>query len=371
MDKKVWDIIVVGGGLAGLSLAILSAKSNLTVLVIEKGHYPRHKVCGEYISMESFDFLMELGLPLAKLNLPQINNFLLTSHHGFSASCVLDTTGFGMSRYLLDGLLAKIATENSVEVSLGQKITDIRYCQNLYQVQSHSGEIENARLVVGAYGRISGLKDLKDKSNQKYFAVKYHLNDGPAADTIEIHNFKGGYCGISKIEDGKYNLCYLAKATELKLYKGDLEAFENAVLKQNSFLKKRLEAKQLTDSFKTAHIQFGINDLVGKEYLQIGDAAGFIPPITGNGMSLAFRSAKVLHGQVMEYFSLNKSRKELLSENHKYSSNYLAYRINKGIIMQKLLFINNKIFNKLLMKSLALIPGLMKLITKQAVGRSI
>ncbi len=83
-----YDVIIIGGGLAGLALAVDLKKSGYTVLVIEKGKYPRHKVCGEYISMESHRYLLELCPPLKQLDLPFINEFKLTSgkHKSFTTN---------------------------------------------------------------------------------------------------------------------------------------------------------------------------------------------------------------------------------------------------------------------------------------------
>ena len=121
------NIIIIGGGLAGLSLAILCAKSGYNTTLLEKGAYPKHKVCGEYISMESYDFVQSLGVPLSELGLPKITNFVLTSHHNLSANCGLEMGGFGISRYLLDELLAKAALENGVKLLTEQRVTSVDF----------------------------------------------------------------------------------------------------------------------------------------------------------------------------------------------------------------------------------------------------
>ena len=112
--NNIYDCIIVGGGLAGLSLSILLAKKNRSVLLIEKKSYPYHKVCGEYISMESWNFITGLGIPLAEMNLPIIKKFKMTSVKGIEINEDLDLGGFGISRHTLDFLLAKRAIELSV-----------------------------------------------------------------------------------------------------------------------------------------------------------------------------------------------------------------------------------------------------------------
>ncbi len=371
--NKTPHILIIGGGLAGLSLAILCAKSGFSITVLEKGDYPKHKVCGEYISMESYGFLQSLGLPLDELNLPKINNFVLTSHHHLQASCHLEMGGFGVSRYFLDEMLAKTVAENGGQVLANQRVTAVDYDNQLrkYRITTHTQTAFVADFVVGAFGRVSGLQPQVAKAD--YIGVKYHLADGPAADTIEIHNFEGGYCGISQIENGRFCLCYLAKAEQLKAYKGDIAAFEAAVLAQNPYLKTRLASEKLMKAVTTSQLNFGVAAIENLPYPCIGDAAGFIPPITGNGMSLAFRAAKILHNDIIVCLNDENPNKihNLLAMNKKYRAKYLNFRIKQGIFLQKLLFLKLPFFNKLLMFTLTNVPFLMRLMTRQAVGKKI
>lgn len=362
------EICIIGGGLAGLSLAILTAKNGWKVTVLEKGDYPRPKVCGEYISMESYDFLESLGINLSKLNTPIIQNFTLTTEHGISASTKLNTGGFGISRMFLDHELYKIALENGVSIKLHSKVTGIEKNNLGFTVQINHGESLSYPLVVGTFGRISGLQE--NKKQNSFVGVKYHVDEGPKEDTIEIHQFNGGYCGVSKVENGAYNLCYLVNSNALKLVKGNIEALEEKVLSRNPSLKKRLQSKKLTEPVVTSKIFFGTQNSMQQGYILLGDAAGFIPPLTGNGMSLAFRSAKQLFLSLQE-FQKHGEYNKLLQENHQYIQHYLKFRIKKGRFLQSLLFIQNPIFNKMLCYALVYVPGLLQILSKQAVGKKI
>jgi flavin-dependent dehydrogenase len=106
---KIYDCAIIGGGLAGLCLAIQLASSNRRVVLFEKNSYPFHKVCGEYISLESWDFLTSLGLPLVDLNLPIIKNLGISAETGFMLNSELDLGGFGISRFTLDNMLFELA----------------------------------------------------------------------------------------------------------------------------------------------------------------------------------------------------------------------------------------------------------------------
>src|ERR1051325_9877761 len=97
-----YDIAVVGGGLAGLSLSIQLAKKGYSVVLFEKEKYPFHRVCGEYISRESWNFLENLGYPLSDLDLPMINNLIVSAPDGKFIEQSLPLGGFGISRYKID-----------------------------------------------------------------------------------------------------------------------------------------------------------------------------------------------------------------------------------------------------------------------------
>ena len=110
-----YDVTIIGGGLAGLSLSIQLAKKNYSVALYEKEQYPFHKVCGEYISLESWSFIESLGLPLSQMQLPIIKKLLISSTNGNTLLHKLPLGGFGISRYYIDNELKKIAQAAGVE----------------------------------------------------------------------------------------------------------------------------------------------------------------------------------------------------------------------------------------------------------------
>src|SRR5579863_2826082 len=112
---RTYDVIIAGGGLAGLALSIQLVRAGYSVALLEKEAYPFHKVCGEYVSLESWNFLEELGLPLSDWNLPIIHQLLVSSPDGISIGHELPLGGFGISRYKLDAALAGIARAEGVD----------------------------------------------------------------------------------------------------------------------------------------------------------------------------------------------------------------------------------------------------------------
>ena len=100
---KQYDVIIIGGGLAGLTAALHLTKENYHVLVLEKHRYPHHKVCGEYVSNEIKPYLQHLGISLSKE--VAIDSLLISTVKGKSLEVKLPLGGMGISRYHLDLLL--------------------------------------------------------------------------------------------------------------------------------------------------------------------------------------------------------------------------------------------------------------------------
>ena len=113
-----YDVVIIGGGLAGLTSALDLAKRGKQVAVIEKNTFPQHKVCGEYVSNEVLPYLTQLGVSIPLEKLPKISNLRLGTTMGRKLEVGLPLGGFGISRYLLDDILYQAALSASVEFHL-------------------------------------------------------------------------------------------------------------------------------------------------------------------------------------------------------------------------------------------------------------
>ena len=196
-DNTVYDAAIIGGGLAGLALSIQLARQGHSVILYEKEQYPFHKVCGEYISLESWDFLLELGVDLDAFNVPIITQLQVSSPDGKLLEHHLPLGGFGISRYLLDNTLAQLARKAGVVLKENTKVNDVLFADNEFFIDT-SQQNFRAKLVCGSYGKRSNIDikwkrpfstALKNKLNN-YVGVKYHIRGGFAANTIALHNFK-------------------------------------------------------------------------------------------------------------------------------------------------------------------------------------
>ena len=301
------DIIIVGGGLAGLLNAIQLAEAGLSVLVIEKKAYPFHRVCGEYISNEVVPFLRSVRAYPASLNPVAIRTFQLTSASGRSSTMPLDLGGFGISRYSLDYFLYQRAQEAGAVFRLDTQVQDIIFQNGRFIVTLPQGEQQEASLVIGAYGKRSRLdKQLRRRfieQRSPYIGVKYHVIADVPEDQIALHNFEGGYCGISRVEAGRYNLCYLGSRASLRRH-GSLAAMEERILWKNPYLKEIFQqAEFLLEKPEVINeISFAAKRPVVQHVLMSGDTAGLITPLCGNGMALAIHSAKLLAELIIRYY---------------------------------------------------------------------
>ena len=132
-NPQIFDVIIVGGGLAGLSSAIHLSKYNLKVLLIEKNNYPKHKVCGEYISNEVLPYLNYLGIDVFSLGAQKIKRFELSTPKSKLLKSNLSLGGFGISRYVLDHALYEKAKSESVQ-TLQDIVTNIQFLNDEFSI---------------------------------------------------------------------------------------------------------------------------------------------------------------------------------------------------------------------------------------------
>ncbi len=313
-------VVIVGGGISGLLSAIQLANAEIPAIVIEKKNYPFHRVCGEYISNETVPFLKSLNLFPEQYHPPQIRRFQLSSITGKSQTLPLDLGGFGISRYSFDNFLYEKAKKAGVEFFLKEEVEKISFDQNQFTVKTSSRELE-AEIVIGAFGKRSKVDvQMKREFIQKrspYVGVKYHINTQHPSDLIALHNFRGGYCGISNVEDGKSNLCYLTQRENIRRFK-NIREMEEAVLFQNPLLKNIfMNAEFLFDKPEIINeISFETKLPVEQHILMTGDAAGMITPLCGNGMAMGIHSSKILSGLIIQHIGKIGRDRHLLEKKY-------------------------------------------------------
>ncbi len=368
------DVLIIGGGLAGLVAGIHLAQSGLRVLLLEKHRYPRHKVCGEYISNEVLPYLHHLGLTIDDLNPARIQRFLMSTATGKPIRCLLPLGGFGVSRYALDHFLAKKAVSTGVDLRQAD-VLDIQFDNDSFIVTTSSQETYTASVVIGAYGKRASLdKKLQRPFNQtqsSWLGVKAHYQASFPNDLVALHNFEGGYCGLSQVENGIVNACYLTNHRSFKTFR-NIDAFQQHVLGKNPFLRDFFSgATPLFDKPLTiSQISFAKKKPVDNHILMCGDTAGLIHPLCGNGMAMAIHSAKLVSELIIQYFTGKIATRLALEKQYAAAwSGEFRSRLATGRIVQSVL--SSPRLTSVLLKGLPQTTRLLPFIIRQTHGKPI
>jgi menaquinone-9 beta-reductase len=365
-------ILIIGGGLAGLVSGIRLVRKGFHCVLIEKEAYPFHRVCGEYISNEVKPFMIREKLFPKGVHVADINEFELTSVNGKQAILPLDSGGFGISRYFLDKHLFDIAISEGLEY-FREEALSVNFNSNQFEVITNKQE-HIADLLICAHGKRSKIdKQLNRafiKMRSPYVGVKYHVKYDQPENRVSLHNFENGYCGINAVEQGIVNLCYLTHRDNLRQFRS-IPEMEKKILYKNPHLNKIFtEAEFLFEKPETINeISFETKLPVEDHCLMLGDAAGMITPLSGNGMSMAMRSAYMLSESIFAYASKkNFDRSQL--EAH-YANQWRAAfknRLSKGRYMQRLF--GNKLLSQLSVNLALYSRPIAQLLIKQTYGEA-
>ena len=363
------EVLIVGGGLAGLTAGIHLSQHGFEVLLIEKYAYPHHKVCGEYVSNEVLPYLNGLGVDPIKEGAKNISLFEISNTKGELLSTKLPLGGFGISRYHLDNILyQKLLETAAVEIAT---VSGVCFLNEIFEVQTQHGNEYTADFVLGAYGKRSNLdiqwkRDFVQKPSQ-WLGVKAHYDFNMPEDIVALHNFNGGYCGLSQTETGAVNACYLTTYAAFKKHK-NIEVFQKEVLCENPHLKHFFNsANLLFDAPLTiSQVSFSKKETVMNHVIMLGDTAGLIHPLCGNGMAMAIHSAK-LFSEI--FITLKKTGQSRQAIEARYSSNWQASfsrRLQTGMLIQKMLL--KPMATQVGFSIAKVIPGILPRLIKQTHG---
>ena len=326
VGKRPTSVLIAGGGPAGSSLAIRLVTRGFDVTLVEREKFPRHKLCGEFISPECLLHFVELGVREQMLASggERITKTVFYDAAGRSIAvpCKWFATGgaaLSLSRAEMDHKLLERAREVGVDVreeasvvGFGEengRVTDVRV-----RGGDNSDQKLSADIFVDATGRASVLARLLEKRSKGktpkkrkgLVGFKTHLkNTNVEPGCCEIYSFHGGYGGLSPIENGSANLCFLVRSEIVRDMNGDADGIMGSVVLKNTRAFATLsQAERVSDWLAVSVDGFGLKNLdPAVNVFTIGDSAAFIDPFTGSGMLMAFESSELLARIISTYSS--------------------------------------------------------------------
>lgn len=314
------DLLVVGGGPAGATLATLAARAGAHVVLLERDRFPRQKVCGEFLSAEGCAVLGRLGLldALRAAGGTSIDRFAISVPSGRRVEGALpDLPGIGrsalgISRAVLDRTLFDLAARSGADardgveavapIVEGGRVTGVR--ARRVGAPPGSEEAFFARVVAAGDGRRSAIQRALDplggdptrSAPGSWFGLKRHFRLDPErlAGRVEIHLFDGGYAGLGAIEGGRANLCLLTTVRALRACGGSPDRLLAERILRNPAAAERLSGCEPTGEWlAVGPLRFGPRRPVLAGALLVGDAAGSVDPFSGEGMSNALTGAEL------------------------------------------------------------------------------
>jgi flavin-dependent dehydrogenase len=307
------DLIVIGGGPAGTSTAIKCARNRARVLLLERGRFPRQKVCGEFVSAESLDLLANLlaaqhaRMLSDAIRIPRARVFL----DGRTIQTPVEPPAASIRRLDLDAALWDSAKQSGVE---GRQLVAVQGIAGAgpFVVNTSAGDLEG-RAVVNASGRWSNLNPAPAEARDqavKWLGLKRHFAESGPPASVDIYFFDGGYCGVQPVEledeagqTGRVNACAMVRA--------DVASTLSEVFDCHPALQERSRAwKPVSVPVTTSPLVFRKPRPERDGILMVGDAAAFVDPFVGDGISLALRSGSLAAECLVPFFAGKISLRE-------------------------------------------------------------
>lgn len=317
MNYSETDILIIGGGPAGSTTALYLSKPGYDITLIEKKKFPRETLCGEFLSKEVTDILKELNIYQEFISLKpnQLKSFRTVNDSGTELHSALNFDAYAMKRSVFDSLLmdnVKIQNINIIQPAEVKSVSKIS-SGFVSEIEIESGETLKikSRLVVGAYGKQNPLDKKLERSfiNKKSFlnGIKFHLpvellvKSFP--EEIRIYIDDGLYCGMNQVNESEITICFLEnrKNSKIPSRKRLTELINSNTNFRTIFSDEAINYLNTANAYGTGNIHFGKREVVENGIIMVGDSAGVIAPLAGDGIGMAMESAKILYEALIKY----------------------------------------------------------------------
>lgn len=295
--------VVVGASLAGSAAALVLARSGARVALVDRATFPRPKTCGDLLSPDGVAALERLGLDGAvrAAGAATLRRFELARPDGVRVAGRLPAPALSLSRERLDALVLDGARAAGAAAHLGETVVSIEGSLPRGFVVRTTARTYEARAVLGAWGRYSPLDGRLGRPffgrPASLFGFKRFLA-GEAGrrfdDRVVLHVFRGGYLGLSLVEEGRVSLGALARPEVAKEAHHDLDRLLARLGKECPGLAADLEGltPEPGPTLVSEPVHLGRREAVLGGVLLAGDAAAVVDPYTGSGMALALRTGE-------------------------------------------------------------------------------
>jgi len=292
------EAVVIGGGLAGASLATQLVRAGRDVLLLERTRSAHHKVCGEFLSREALHYLVLLGIDPAALGAVPVGGVRLAARE-LIAETALPFTAFSLTRRTLDEEILRHAESAGVEVRRGASAASLTRSRKSWDLGMDQVESVRARNVFLATGKHDLRGWLRSKGwHNDLVAFKMYFRLGQAQQAalsgfVELILFPGGYTGLQPVENGEANLCLLITREDLRRLNGSWEGVLEHACVHSPHLRERLNGSEalLDRPLALSSIPYGYRASAnGDGIWRLGDQSAVIPSFSGDGMSIALHS---------------------------------------------------------------------------------
>jgi flavin-dependent dehydrogenase len=324
-----YDAIIIGGGPAGSSAAISLSLPGARVLVIEEKHMPREKLCGEFITPECFPSLERLGVMHRMLaaGAKKLSRVKLVAPSGKSLQTHISkmsdaTWAMSLSRARFDEVLLDRAREAGAVCLEGVAVKGSGPIDGGLQSVEALSLADGARvtfeapLVIDASGRnsrlmISKRERIAGRRGSRLYALKAHLKGVEGiGEQLELYFFPQGYGGLTSVEEGLVNLCFIIEERALNHAGGDPARVVQQTVMKNALAAERMKGAEVVGKWYSAGpLTFGRRRLAQGGVIAIGDASGMIDPFTGTGIQMALRTGEMAAEAIFEAMGASLSSK--------------------------------------------------------------